>query len=44
MAKTTNKDSILLMKSEYTIKLALDFLESWIKIYTYKNIYNMTWE
>src|SRR5689334_17439675 len=30
-AKTTNKDSILLMKNEYTIKSALDFLESWIK-------------
>jgi hypothetical protein len=35
VAKTTNKDSILLMKSEYTIKSALDFLESWIKISGY---------
>jgi len=35
MAKTTNKDSILLMKKEYTIKSALDFLESWIKISDY---------
>ena len=35
MAKTTNKDSILLMKNEYTIKSALDFLESWIKISDY---------
>jgi len=32
VAKTTNKDSILLMKNEYTIKSALDLLESWIKI------------
>ncbi|MFL6402075.1 MAG: hypothetical protein ACJ71M_01150 [Nitrososphaeraceae archaeon] len=35
VAKTTNKDSILLMKNEYTIKSALDFLESWIKISHY---------
>jgi hypothetical protein len=35
VAKTTNKDSILLMKNEYTIKSALDFLESWIKISGY---------
>jgi len=28
----TIKDSILLMRNEYTIKSALDFLESWIKI------------
>ena len=35
MAKTTNKDSILLMKNEYTIKSALDLLESWIKISDY---------
>ena len=32
VAKTTNKDSVLLMKNEYTIKSALDLLESWIKI------------
>jgi len=32
VAKTTSKDAILLMKNEYTIKSALDFLESWIKI------------
>jgi hypothetical protein len=39
VAKTTNKDSILLMKNEYTIKSALDVLESWIKIsgYPYKH-------
>jgi hypothetical protein len=35
VAKTTNKDSVLLMKNEYTIKSALDFLESWIKISDY---------
>jgi hypothetical protein len=35
VAKTTNKDSILIMKKEYTIKSALDFLESWIKISGY---------
>ena len=32
VAGTTNKDSILLMRKEYTIKSALDFIESWIKI------------
>ena len=31
VAKTTNKDAILLIKNEYTIKSALDFLESWMK-------------
>ena len=35
MTKTTNKDAILLMKNEYTIKSALDLLESWIKISDY---------
>ena len=35
MAKTTNKDAILLIKNEYTTKSALDFLESWIKISDY---------
>ena len=35
VAKSTNKDSILLIKNEYTIKSALDFLESWIKISDY---------
>ena len=35
MTKTTNKDSILLMKNEYTIKSVLDLLESWIKISDY---------
>jgi hypothetical protein len=38
-AKITNKDTILLLKNEYTIKSALDFLESWIKIsgYAYRH-------
>jgi hypothetical protein len=35
VAKTTNKDSILLVKNEYTIESALNFLESWIKISEY---------
>lgn len=35
MAKTTNKDAILLIKNEYTTKSALDFLESWIQISDY---------
>ena len=35
VAKTTNKDSLLLMKNEYTIKSALEVLESWIKISDY---------
>ncbi|HEY7081864.1 MAG TPA: hypothetical protein VH500_19395 [Nitrososphaeraceae archaeon] len=35
VAKTTNKDSLLLMRKEYSIKSALDFLESWIKISDY---------
>jgi hypothetical protein len=34
VAKTTNKDAILLMKNKYT-KSALDLLESWIKISGY---------
>jgi predicted HicB family RNase H-like nuclease len=34
VAKTI-KDSVLLMRNEYTIKSALDFLESWIKISDY---------
>ena len=35
VAKTANKDAILLIKKEYTIKSALDFLETWIKISGY---------
>jgi hypothetical protein len=39
VAKTTNKDSILLLENEYTMKSALEFLERWIKIsgYVYKH-------
>jgi hypothetical protein len=39
VAKTTNKESILLLEKEYTMKSALDFIESWIKIsgYTYRH-------
>ena len=32
VAKSANKDSLLLMKNEYSIKSVLDFLETWIKI------------
>jgi hypothetical protein len=32
VAKTTNKDAILLMQNKYTIESALNLLESWIKI------------
>jgi hypothetical protein len=35
VAKTANKNAILLMKNEYTMKSALDFSESWIKISGY---------
>jgi hypothetical protein len=35
VAKAANKDAILLMKREYTLKSALDFLEYWIKISGY---------
>jgi hypothetical protein len=35
VAKATNKDSILLLKREYTIKSALDLIETWIKISGY---------
>jgi hypothetical protein len=31
VAKTTNKDAILLRQNEYTIDSALNLLESWIK-------------
>ena len=34
-SKVANKDTILLMKKEYTKKSALDFLEIWIKISGY---------
>src|SRR5215831_2927339 len=35
VAKTENKDSLLLMRKEYSMKSALDLLESWIKISEY---------
>jgi hypothetical protein len=35
VAKAANKDALLLMKNEYTIKSALDFIEYWIKISGY---------
>jgi hypothetical protein len=39
VAKSTNKDSILLFEKEYTIKSALQFLENWMKIsgYVYRH-------
>ncbi|HEY7107882.1 MAG TPA: hypothetical protein VH415_00490 [Nitrososphaeraceae archaeon] len=39
VAKSTNKDSILLLEKEYTIKSALQFLENWMKIsgYVYRH-------
>ena len=36
------KDSILLMRNEYTIKSALDLLESWIKISDFPYRHNET--
>ena len=36
VAKNTNKDTILLLEDEYTMKSALDFIEIWIKISGYK--------
>jgi hypothetical protein len=35
VAKAANKDAILLIEREYTIKSALDFIEYWIKISGY---------
>jgi len=35
VAKNANKDSLLLMRNDYSIKSALDLLESWIKISEY---------
>lgn len=39
VAKSANKDTMLLMKNEYTVKSALEFIESWIKIsgYSYRH-------
>ena len=36
VAKNTNKDAILLLENEYTMKSALAFIEDWIKISGYK--------
>lgn len=36
VAKNANKDTILLLENEYTMKSALDFIEEWIKISGYK--------
>jgi hypothetical protein len=36
ISKSTNKDTILLLENEYTMKSALDFIEDWIKISGYK--------
>ena len=40
MAKTTTKDYLLLMRKDYSIKSALDLLESWIKISGYPYRHN----
>jgi hypothetical protein len=39
VAKNTNKDTILLLENEYTMKSALEFIEDWIKIsgYNYRH-------
>ena len=39
VAKTTNKDSILFIEKEYTMKAALNFIEDWIKMsgYAYRH-------
>lgn len=31
VAKKTNRDTILLLENEYTMRSALDFIEDWIK-------------
>jgi glycerol-3-phosphate responsive antiterminator len=36
VAKTTNKDGILFIENEYSMKSALDFIENWIKMSGYK--------
>ena len=36
VAKNTNKDTLLLLENEYTMRSALDFIEEWIKISGYK--------
>jgi hypothetical protein len=42
VAKSANKDAVLLLKKEYTIKSGLAFLESWIKISGYPYRHEMT--
>ena len=36
VAKNTNRDTILLIEKEYTMKSALDFIEDWIRTSGYK--------
>lgn len=44
IAKSSNKDLVLLLKSKYNIESALEFIESWIRIsaYTYRHEVNGT--
>ena len=44
IAKSSNKDLVLLLKSKYNIESALEFIESWIRIsaYTYRHEVNCT--
>jgi hypothetical protein len=44
IAKSSNKDLVLLLKSKYNIESALEFIESWIRIsaYTYRHEVNYT--
>jgi hypothetical protein len=42
VAKSANKDAVLLLKKEYTIESALDFLETWIKISGYPYRHEVT--
>jgi hypothetical protein len=44
VAKSSNKDLVLLLKSKYNIESALEFIESWIRIsaYTYRHEVNGT--
>jgi hypothetical protein len=44
IAKTSNKDLVLLLKTEYNVESALEFIESWIRIsgYPYRHEVNST--
>jgi hypothetical protein len=42
VAKTTNKDLILFLKEEYTMKSALELIEIWIKISGYRYRHEQT--